>query len=202
MACLRACLILMCPDRGCPTTVSTGADGSTGPFALFAMCAVFVLAGSIRTAHPAGTTTCTVPIPHDASSVTSRCRQVALVKSIRMLSILESATMRGGTTHGPACLIADMCVFNTNVSAPGPRTAGRSATRASHFAYVLDAYARSSRSSNSARSIRPSPRPCATVPTPPPGHGPPPWPAFRPRTPRHSRCRPCRPRSSRSPPNS
>src|SRR6516162_1361208 len=114
-----------------------GAPGFAVSGALLLMCEVLVLEGPTRAAQPAGRISRIQPVWVSASTATSRCAQVAWVKSIVIQADLVSATIRRGTAHRPDCLRLEPVVLRTRVSGSGEASGcgmdtgrtGRSATR-------------------------------------------------------------------------
>ena len=78
-----------------------------------------MLDGLIRAAQPSGSNSRIYPVRVTASTATSRCVHDALVKSIVMKPVVDSAAIRCGTVHCPDCLRLGALVLSTSVSGSG-----------------------------------------------------------------------------------
>lgn len=87
--------------------------------ALLLMCEVLVLDGLIRAAQPSGSNSRIHPVRVTASTATSRCAHDALVKSIVIKPVVDSAVIRCGTVHCPDCLRLGALVLSTRVPGSG-----------------------------------------------------------------------------------
>ena len=81
-----------------------GEPGAAVSGALLLMCEVLVLEGLTRAAQPSGSNSRIHPVRVVASTATSQCVHEALVKSIVMKPVVDSAVIRCGTVHCPRLL--------------------------------------------------------------------------------------------------